>query len=87
MNDDLISRQAAIEAVEPYTDDIYNSTAREIKEVLQTLPSVQLKTGRWKVVDDSMFAYCSECKDSYYQIPIDPTWEYCPNCGAKMEER
>ena len=41
MRGDLISRQAAIEEIEPYTDDIYNSTAIEIKEILQRLPSVQ----------------------------------------------
>lgn len=40
MSNDLISRQAAIEEIEPYTDDIYNSTAIEIKEILQRLPSV-----------------------------------------------
>ena len=45
----MISRQAAIEEIEPYTDNNYNSTAIEIKEILQRLPSVQpkRKTGRW----------------------------------------
>ena len=34
MSDDLISRQAAIEMVDNYADDIYNSTAKEIKQEL-----------------------------------------------------
>ena len=122
MSDDLISRQAAIEAVEPYTDDVYNSTAREIKEALQTLPSVQQKTGYWiwkkrrqhyaekyvlgvnafleerfPVTESSLERhkakvyvhhnyeeernYCSECG----KLGADTFFNYCPNCGAKMD--
>ena len=44
------------------------------------------KTGHWILTDDDIFVYCSECEDSYYQRPIDASWHYCPNCGAKMVE-
>lgn len=49
------------------------------------LPSVtqKSKTGHWILTDDD-FVYCSECEDSYYPRPIDASWYYCPNCGAKM---
>jgi len=33
------------------------------KEGLKKVPSVQPKTGRWKVSDDGAYAYCSECED------------------------
>ena len=44
------------------------------------------KTGHWILTDDDIFVYCSECEDSYYKRPIDASWFYCPNCGAKMSE-
>lgn len=44
------------------------------------------KIGHWMLTDDDIFVYCSKCEDSYYQRPIDASWHYCPNCGAKMVE-
>lgn len=44
MNDDLISRQALLDEIEPYTDDVYNSTAREVKEIIEGFPSVNEKS-------------------------------------------
>ena len=54
---------------------------------LSDIPPVEpeRKTGHWIMTDDEMFVYCSECEDSYYPRPIDASWRYCPNCGAKME--
>lgn len=87
MSDDLISRQAAIEEIEPYTDDIYNSTAIEIKEILQRLPSVQpkQKIGIW-VHNQSKYKnrwICTECDYTWFFTKEEA--KYCPNCGAKME--
>lgn len=98
-SNDLISRQAAIEAIDPYTDDIYNSTAKEIKEILQRLSSVQPKQGEWEElpmqevlgVRPSMRSYrilkCSVCRQQEF-VPKKEgkrVWDYCPHCGAKME--
>ena len=52
----------------------------ENKELLQQ----NHKTGRWVITDDDL-VYCSECEDSYYSRPIDASWYYCPNCGARMD--
>ena len=90
MDNDTISRQAAIEEIEPYTDNIYNSTAIEIKEILQRLPSVQpkQKTGRWIYMKDCEDWFCSNCKDIFMLLegtPKDNDYNYCPNCGAFMK--
>ena len=81
MNDDLISRQAAIDYL---LDALYDLDEADyvdkefIEEELKRVPSVQpkQKTGRW--IDDN----CSECGQYVYHGDAN---NYCPNCGAKME--
>lgn len=41
--------------------------------------------GEWKLDDTEQFCYCSNCEDTFYPRPLDPSWDYCPHCGAKME--
>lgn len=45
-----------------------------LTEELRALPSVQQKTGRW-------INGCSECKSAFAERT-----NYCPRCGARMEE-
>lgn len=73
---DLISRQAAIDAMSVINDSICEQQA---VDALLELPLAQ-KTGRWKVTP--MYIKCSECGESFMLIPQN----YCPNCGAKMGE-
>lgn len=79
---DLISRQAAIYAIEKRMDDI---TCEEFAEgmseaitEISLLPSAQpeRKTGKW--IDDN----CSVCGQYVYH---GDARNYCPNCGAKMK--
>lgn len=93
--DDADVLKAAIEALEqePCGDCIsrenaikqcgFGMTSLLIAGNLRRLPPVtpQQKTGRWifdKILDKHY--YCSECKS----MGVD-YWDYCPNCGAKME--
>jgi hypothetical protein len=61
-------------------------SAGEIMQDILDLPSVtpKQKTGKWKVLgydDPSVRMYkCSEC-----HMKITLKFNYCPNCGAKME--
>ena len=86
--DDAISRQETIEWLKKVTkiDGITFETGfKQILHDIEQMPSVSTKkTGRWILTDDD-FVYCSECEDSYYPRPIDASWHYCPNCGARME--
>ena len=43
--------------------------------------------GRWEE-RESGFLVCSECADVFIleEWLADGKWEYCPNCGAKMDE-
>ena len=92
MSDDLISRQAAIDAyletVEPIAVQEWDGeiTAcardRDILEMLENLPSVQPETGQWVKYPDCGCFKCSECG-----MPSLNRLRYCCGCGAKMEER
>lgn len=86
MNDDLISRQTAIDYL---LDDLYDLENTDcvdkefIEEGLKRVPSVQpeQKTGRWIPSKYTDTVLCSECGKCY-----GDEYRYCPNCGAKMKK-
>ena len=119
--DDLISRQAAIDAINSgiVTDDDGVECPSECNSMLEwavnavkELPTADLseysdklwktadergkagahpKKGKWikdrlsSTCGGSYGVYrCSECENSYQDIGYG--WNYCPNCGARMEE-
>ena len=91
---DLIERQAAIDALEAKKDktangDIgcfYNTIIQNNIDALKGLPSAQSerKKGKW-ILKPNIYGvvYCSECD---FELHINNT-NFCPNCGAKMEEQ
>ena len=104
---DLISRQAAIDALDGEIEITGRTNAeavkgyvRLVKDRLERLPSAQpqRKTGRWIIKDNPGTGWyrvtCSECGEDVTStapcIGFYPnakvTWDYCPNCGAKMVE-
>jgi hypothetical protein len=78
MNDDLISRDAVLDACSQ-SINILDAMSR-----IEDLPSVTPKqrTGHWIECEDEVKCFCSECKE----ISDYPT-KFCPHCGAKMEEQ
>ena len=84
MNNDLISRQQAIDALLAWMNDPEDDRESAF-DVLKQLPSAQPKMGKWIIYTVSPFdgedVMCSECG----QRGCAPYWDYCPNCGAKME--
>lgn len=59
--------------------------AKIIIDALRMAKTVEPKTGHWIIYTVSPFdgedVRCSECG----QGGCAPYWDYCPNCGAKME--
>lgn len=86
---DLIDRQAAIDYISRALPDW--SEGKEVAiDCLSNLPAVDavpVRRGKWIIYVVSPFdgedVKCSECGErgcaSY--------WDYCPNCGARMEEQ
>ena len=94
--DDLISRQAAIDALDKChcggKDEngrpwIYKENAVEVIEMVEPSPSAEPKRGKW--IDNGEAFICSECRSGYKEQPTlmgKPMFEFCPMCGAKMDE-
>ena len=87
--DDLISRKAAIKAVENLQNcyngfsDIYDKAC--IIGVLEEVPSAQ-KHGKWEKISDRNYK-CS-CCNAWWSVDRNSTmkdFKYCPNCGSNME--
>ena len=90
--DDLISRQAAIDALirktRPHdngdgTTTICVMSEGLVREIITHLPTAEPRTGKWVLMSDCTGKYyaCSWCGHDGYS-----GMNYCPNCGAKMEE-
>lgn len=46
-----------------------------------------VRHGRWENYDGMGYLVCSECRDVYIDEDWlkDGKWNYCPNCGARMD--
>lgn len=95
---DLIKRQDAIEACRSVADNINRPTDQQIGaeyclDLIKEIPSVEpeRKTGEWWNVSESRtgdgYWFCSECGFSSEAFGANILYKFCPNCGAKMEQR
>ena len=85
---DLISRQAAINAVENTDCELSPDVWDEIMDAIMQVPSAERPKGKWIAIHNDPFAdtyCCSECgKQPLFE------WDYvlsnfCPYCGTEME--
>lgn len=81
--DDLISRQAAINAMCEVCSDWCDEGVCKKVSAIQKLPPAQpeRKTGKWIEDEDEMRVICSKCGEPNYSIS-----DFCPNCGADMRD-
>ena len=88
--DDLISRQAAIDATwfEPsYTDPL--NVLTEVRDRLKALPSADRPQGKWikfGLGRGTRILFCTNC-ERRIEMPLwqgDSNYDYCPNCGARI---
>ena len=86
MADEYISREAAYNAI------VNNYTTDDQLQDLYAIPAAdvaEVRHGRWLSREPapwwSWYATCSVCGE---QQTLDRRYtNYCPNCGAKMDER
>lgn len=93
MNNDLISRQAVLDVITVALNGFLTDDERErledmCVEIEEMPPAV--KRGKWikdRLISTNGGTYgvrrCSVC-EAYYQ-DVGYGWNFCPNCGAKME--
>lgn len=84
--DDLISRQAAIECLKTKIAEIFfkETAEKNVEKWLNELPTVQpeQRTATF-YVDSEGYERCSACNEHESGMRY---FNFCPNCGAKMEE-
>ena len=95
--DDLISRQAAIEAMGCISDSICEAEAVDALCELPTIDAEPVRHGKWIIRDNPDTGWyrvtCSECGEDVTAnapcIGFFPNakviWNYCPECGAYMK--
>ena len=97
--DDLISRQAAIDAIEEYADRLQMVNWEENPGVpykayalnwaintLRDLPSAE-RRGRWIFnIDDRAWSWNKPFTCNQCGEWVEKGFNYCPNCGANMGE-
>ena len=92
MTDNLISRQAAIDAfglsekTRKFGGDhsgYETMMLYEIQDIIENIPTAEPKKGKWVPLTDG-WAVCSVCE--HLERAAGLKWRFCPNCGARMEE-
>lgn len=98
MNNDLISREAAIRAIRRkciFAHIPFKSASREGQRTLEALnavwevpavDAVPMVHARWNLCSDDgceLHIACSRCG---HEPVIGTKTPYCPNCGAKMDK-
>lgn len=91
---DAISRQAVLDGLASIAkvkakSDAQKSLMGRVMFFVEKLPSVtpQQKYGKWVFVDNAKeHAHCSECDYGNIDLFDGRPHNYCPNCGAKMQE-
>ena len=89
---EYIERKALRDAL--YDADAITMSGVKILNQLPAADVAPVRHGRWEDSIDEWFGTdvytCSKCRESYVLVegtPKENLWHYCPNCGAKMDER
>ena len=100
INDDLISRSAAIEIIRSMTinlggKDIFAPEAKKsvigVLDEIDAVDAEPVRHGKWIGIEYDGYAdgypvyYLWECSECGYEHKGEDTPEYCQDCGAKMD--
>lgn len=73
--------------------DYDNDTINHFLDIVDSQPTVDVepvRRGKWileRKQDGTPYCFhCSVCDNDFHHIGIEVAYDYCPNCGAKMEE-
>ena len=69
-------------------DDLDEYYTPQIAAIVENIPSADVapvRHGRWIITETPTNEYCN-CSVCGTQVMSDEAWNYCPKCGAKMDE-
>lgn len=88
--DDLISRQAAIDAIWEVRitpgGELFNAIKRAQEELIKQLPSVERKKGKWENHIEDGYLECPFCGAATNCDGDIEELHFCFSCGARLEE-
>lgn len=61
---------------------------RTLEEVVDGQPTIEpVNHGKWEVGCAGKIRICGNCKESFDDTCnfIERDWQYCPNCGSRMD--
>ena len=84
---DLISRQAAIEAVRKGCGE-WRGIFQKCEENIKAIEAEPVRYGRW-IVPNTIKPFGEDtvqCDRCGFFTDVESHYNYCPNCGAKMNK-
>ena len=86
---DLIDRGALRKELAYMWYDNMNATAEDVEKRIFSAPTVEaepVRHGKWENYPSHTHRRCSLCKMEWEKPRFNIRANYCPNCGAKMED-
>ena len=88
---EYIERNAAVQDMKEFLDvpGISEGISLGVQLRILAIPAEEVapvRHGRWEMYFADKYLMCSACKASFWDENGDGGPNYCPNCGAKMDE-
>lgn len=84
---EYIDRQSIINHLNQSAAEYYSRAVERVIELEPAADVAPVRRGQWKPAGFVFMGESVDCSECGYRIAtsIGRGWNYCPNCGAKME--
>ena len=88
---EYIDREALLLRIDCYGTNKFGMLDDDIRAFIKAQPAADVapvRHGRWEEASDGDGIVCPFCRTDFCTIIYDTEYfNYCPNCGAKMDEK
>ena len=79
-----MTRDEAVEKLKVFAPMVVDDTREALDMAIEALQAEPVKHGEWKCMADCGVTECDQCGWSIEEYFGD--YNFCPNCGAKMDK-